>query len=86
MIKRNWGGEYIVLTSTEFGLPPADEFVGWGASPIPCLMLEGEKMSMALMLGLGFILGSFCGVIAICLVQIGRINQYEGRLSDENRD
>ncbi|WP_373597129.1 DUF3789 domain-containing protein [Faecalicatena contorta] len=38
------------------------------------------------MLGLGFILGSFCGVIAICLVQIGRINQYEGRLSDENRD
>ncbi|WP_148487156.1 MULTISPECIES: DUF3789 domain-containing protein [Clostridia] len=41
---------------------------------------------MILMLGIGFILGSFCGVITICLVQIGRINQYEGRTADENRN
>ena len=42
MRETRWG-KYIVLTSTEFGLPPAAEFVGWGVSPIPCLMREGEK-------------------------------------------
>lgn len=86
-MKQKWGGEYIVLTSTEFGLPSAIKFPGWGKSPIPFLMRAGEKkMSAVLMTGIGCVAGIFCGVVIMCLVQVKRINRYEGGTVDESRD